>query len=107
LCWPTDRPTTWQAKRDRPGGGGDRRDGVEPSPERTIEVRESSMSETHKWQQLGGKQAAASGGADSEARRASDGDAGDHGGHRDHEHDEEAPRSFLLILLRALGAMHT
>ena len=64
------------------------------------------MSETHLWQQLGGKRTIAVGGADSEARRASH-LAGDHGRHRDHEHDEEAPRSFVLILLRALGAMHS
>ena len=65
------------------------------------------MSETHPLQQLGGKRTTAGGGADSESRRASHLDAGDHGRHRDHEHDEEAPRSFLLILLRALGAMHS
>ena len=65
------------------------------------------MRATPACQQLGGKRTAASGGADSEARRASRLDAGDHGRHRDHEHDEEAPRSFLLILLRALGAMHS
>ena len=65
------------------------------------------MSETHLWQQLAGKRTTAGGGADSEARRASHLDAGDDGRHRDHEQDEEAPRSFLLILLRALGAMHS
>jgi NAD(P)-dependent dehydrogenase (short-subunit alcohol dehydrogenase family) len=43
----------------------------------------------------------------SEARRASRRDADDHGLHRDQEHDEEALRSFLLTLLRALGATHT
>jgi hypothetical protein len=64
------------------------------------------MSETHLWQQLGGKRITAGGGTDCEARRTSH-LAGDHGRHRDHEHDEEAPRSFVLILLRALGAMHS
>ena len=64
------------------------------------------MSESHPWQQDPGKRTTAGGGADSEARRASHLDAGDPGRHRDHEHDEEAPRSFVLILLRALGAMH-
>jgi hypothetical protein len=34
------------------------------------------MSETHLWQQLGGKQTSAGGGADSEARRAGHLDAG-------------------------------
>ena len=62
------------------------------------------MSETHTGQQLGVKRTTAGGGADSEARRASH-LAGDHE-NRDHE-QEEAPRSFLLILLRALGAMHS
>ena len=65
------------------------------------------MRATPSCQQLGGKQTTANGGADSEARRASPLDAGDHGRHRDQEHDEEAPRSFLMILLRALGAMHS
>ena len=63
------------------------------------------MSETHRGQQLGVKRTTAGGGAGSEARRASP-LAGDRGRHRDHE-QEEAPRSFLLILLRALGAMHS
>ena len=65
------------------------------------------MRATPACQQLGGKRTTARGGADFEARRASHKGAGDHGRHRDHEHDEEAPRSFLLILLRALGAMHS
>ena len=65
------------------------------------------MRATPACQQLGGKRTTARGGADSEARRASHLDAGDHGRHRDHEHDEEGPRSFVLILLRALGAMHS
>ena len=65
------------------------------------------MSKAHPGQQLGGKRTTAGGGADSEARRASHLEAGDHGRHRDYEHDEEATRSFLLILLRALGAMHS
>jgi hypothetical protein len=60
------------------------------------------MSETHTGQQLGGKRSTAGGGADSEARASHL--AGDHE-NRDHE-QEEAPRSFLLILLRAL-AMHS
>ena len=65
------------------------------------------MRATPACQQLGGKRTTASGGVDSEARRASRLDAGDHGRHQDHEHDEEAPRSFVLVLLRALGAMHS
>ena len=65
------------------------------------------MRATPSCQQLGGKRTKAGGGADSEARRASHLGAGAHGRHRDHEYDEEAPRSFVLILLRALGAMHS
>jgi hypothetical protein len=65
------------------------------------------MRATAVCQQLGGRRATAGGGADSEARRASHKGAGDHGRNRGYEHDEEAPRSFLLILLRALGAMHS
>jgi hypothetical protein len=65
------------------------------------------MSEPHTLQQLGGKRATAGSGAGPEARRASHLDAGDDGRHRDHEQDEEAPRSFLLILLRALEAIHS
>jgi hypothetical protein len=65
------------------------------------------MSETHTWQQLGGKRTTAGGGAGPEPRRASHRDAGDHGLHPDQKYDEEASRSFLLTLLRALGAMHT
>jgi len=61
------------------------------------------MRATPACQQLGGKRTTAGSGADSEARRASHLDAGDHGRHRDHEHDKEAPRPFLLILLRAGG----
>ena len=45
------------------------------------------MRATPACQQLGGKRTTASGGADSEARRASRLDAGDHGRHRDHETD--------------------
>ena len=45
------------------------------------------MRATPAYQQLGGKRTTASGGADSEARRASRLDAGDHGRHRDHETD--------------------
>jgi hypothetical protein len=62
------------------------------------------MSETHTGQQLGVKRTTAGGGADSEARRASRLVGDDE--NRDHE-QEDAPRSFLLILLRALGAMHS
>ena len=64
------------------------------------------MSETHPLQQLGGKRTTAGGVVDCVARRASHIDTGDHERHRDDE-QEEAPRSFLLILLRAFGAMHS
>jgi len=33
--------------------------------------------------------------------------AGGHGPHKDLVHDAEASQSLLMILLRALGAMHT
>ena len=65
------------------------------------------MSETHTGQQLGGKRTTAGGGAQSKARRAIDRGAGDRGPHLAQAHNEESSGSFLLILLRALGAMHT
>jgi hypothetical protein len=58
-------------------------------------------------QQLVRTPTTAGGGAEPEARRASRREAGDHGLRPDQEHDEGASRSILLILLRALGAMHT
>ena len=61
--------------------------------------RESGVSEPNLLHQPGGV-------AEAEARPASPRD-GDHGLRPDREHEEKASRSFLLILLRALGAMHT
>ena len=46
-------------------------------------------------------------GAEPEARRAIERNASDHGPHPHQDHDEEASGSFFMILLRALGAMHT
>jgi len=63
------------------------------------------VSEPNLLQQPGRTGVTAGGGAEPDARPASRRDAGDHG--PDQEYDEEPSRSFLLTLLRALGAMHT
>ena len=65
------------------------------------------MSEPHLLPQLARTGPKAGDGAEFGARPASPRDADDHGRHPDQEHDEESSRSFLLILLRALGAIHT
>jgi hypothetical protein len=65
------------------------------------------MSNLQTGQQLVRTRTTAGVGADPEARPTSRRDAGEHGLHPDQEYDEEPSRSFLLILLRALGAMHT
>ena len=57
-------------------------------PQSTIENGESSRNEPRPWQQLVRGPTTAGSGAEPEAH-------------------EEASRSFLLILLRALGGMHT
>jgi len=69
--------------------------------------RKSGMSKPHLLQQSGRTGATAGRGADSEARPTAPRDAGDHGSQSDQGPDEGPSRSFLLILLRALGAMHT
>jgi hypothetical protein len=71
--------------------------GVESSPGWTFEERESSMSEPQPEVVVRDPK------PDERVARASL-RAGDHGLPLDQEHDEEA--SFLLILLRALGAMY-
>ena len=75
-------------------------------PQSMIENEESSRNEPQPWQQLVRRPTTAGSGAEPEARRAIRREAGDRGLHHDQEHDEEASRSFLLILLRALGAMY-
>ena len=75
-------------------------------PQSTIDNRGSSRTEPQSWQQLVRRPTTAGSGAELKARRAIRRDAGDCGLHHDQEHDEEAPRSFLLILLRALGVMY-
>ena len=77
-------------------------------PDRTTKKGMCGMYEPQACQQLVRKQTpAGGGGADSDARHAIRRNTGDHGLHPDQEHDEEPSRSFLLILLRALGAIHT
>ena len=65
------------------------------------------MSNLQPGQQLVRTRTTAGGGAERKARRAIDRGASDHGPHLAQEYNEESSRSFLLILLRALGAMHT
>jgi hypothetical protein len=65
------------------------------------------MSDPHPSRRLIRTRTLAGGGAEAEVRRASRRDAGDHGLPPDQEHVEGAASSFLLTLLRALGAMHT
>ena len=75
-------------------------------PEVLAETDWVNRNEPQPWQQLVRRPTTAGSGAEPKARRAIRRDAGDRGLHPDQEHDEEAPRSFLLILLRALGAMY-
>ncbi|HKA08477.1 MAG TPA: hypothetical protein VKD71_14555 [Gemmataceae bacterium] len=65
------------------------------------------MNALYASQQLGQTRPTAAVGAKQEARPTSPRDAGNRGRNRDHEHDAEGSRSFLLTLLGALGAMHT
>jgi len=95
-----------QARNTSPAEDGLRLDQGLSDPESTIGNGESSRNEPQPWQQLVRRPTTAGSGAEPEARRAIRRDAGDRELHRDQEHDEEASRSFLLILLRALGAMY-
>jgi hypothetical protein len=72
----------------------------------TIENGESSRNEPWPWQQLVRGPTTTGRGAEPEARRTIRREAEVRGLHHDQEHDEAASRSFLLILLRALGAMY-
>jgi hypothetical protein len=75
-------------------------------PQSAIENGESGRNEPRPWQQLVRGPTTAGSGAEPEARRTIRREAGDRGLHHDQEHDEATSRSFLLILLRALGAMY-
>ena len=81
-------------------------DRILSDPQSTIENGESSRNEPRPWQQLVRGPTTAGSGAEPEARRTIRREAGDRGLHHDQEHDEATSRSFLLILLRALGAMY-
>jgi hypothetical protein len=75
-------------------------------PQSTIENGESSRNEPRPRQQLVRGPSTAVSGAEPDAPQTIRRDAGDRGLHHDQEHDEAASRSFLLILLRALGAIY-
>jgi hypothetical protein len=75
-------------------------------PQSTIENGEASLGEPRPWRQLVRGPTTGGSGAEPEARRPIRREDGDRGLHHDQEHDEAASRSFLLILLRALGAMY-